>query len=111
MIRIFTSAGSFAAAMALAAGPRIALMMIIHMTMMITWMIKAERALLKKVNFVTPQNWRCQEWTRDQKMREDPTAANEKLGLRPRPRLPFQKIYPRMWARIVWPMAVPGCPT
>jgi hypothetical protein len=61
MIRILTSAGSFAAAMALAAGPRISLKIMIQMTMNMHWKMNAKIALLKWVYFVTPQSCRCQE--------------------------------------------------
>jgi hypothetical protein len=61
MMRMFTSAGSFAAAMSSPAGPRINLMMMIQIAMMIHWIINAEMALLKNVYFVTPQNWKCQQ--------------------------------------------------
>lgn len=55
MIRILTSAGSFAAAMALAAGPRISLKIMIQMTMNMHWKMNAKIALLKWVYFVTPR--------------------------------------------------------
>ena len=45
----------------LAAGPRISLKMMIQIMMMMHWRINAEIALLKKVYFVTPQNWKCQQ--------------------------------------------------
>jgi hypothetical protein len=61
MMRIFTSAGSFAAGMAPAAGARISFKMMIQIMMMMHWRINAEMALLAKVYFVTPQNCKCQE--------------------------------------------------
>jgi hypothetical protein len=61
MIRMFTSAGSFAAAMAFPLVPRITVKMMIQMAIIMHWRINAEMALLKCVYFVTPQNWRCQE--------------------------------------------------
>jgi hypothetical protein len=47
MMRMFTSAGSFAAAMALAAEQRSHLKMIIQITMMMHWKMNAKIALLK----------------------------------------------------------------
>jgi hypothetical protein len=61
MRSIFTSAGSFAAATASAAGPRIGLMIMTQIAKMMTWIMNAETALLKKVYLVTPQNWKNQE--------------------------------------------------
>jgi hypothetical protein len=47
MIRMFTSAGSFAAAMAFPLGPRISVKMMTQMTIIMHWRINAEMALLK----------------------------------------------------------------
>ena len=108
MISMLTSAGRFAAAIASAAGLRINLKMTIQMPMIMNWIINAAIALSRCVSFVTPQNWKCQEWIRGQKMRDDPAAAKEDVGLIPKLILTLQQIYPKMLARIVWPMAAPG---
>ena len=55
-MRIFISAGSFAAAIALDLGSSISLKIMIQIAMRMHWRINAEMALLAKVYFVTPQN-------------------------------------------------------
>jgi hypothetical protein len=55
-MRIFTSAGNFAAAMLSAAGPRINLSKIIQRATKMTKTMNAETALLKWVYLVIPQN-------------------------------------------------------
>ena len=56
MMRILMSAGSFAAAIASAAGPRINLNTMIQIAIRTHWMMNAAKALLAKVYLVTPQN-------------------------------------------------------
>jgi hypothetical protein len=108
MMRIFTSGGSLAAATLAAAGPSITPHITTQMATRMTTMIKAVIALAAPVNFVIPQNWKCQEYTRDQKMIDEATAPRENVGLIPMARLPLQHMYARMSARMVWPIAAPG---
>ena len=61
MIRMFTSAGSLAAAISAAYGPKITVHNAIQMATSTMTMIKAAIALVAPVNFVIPQNWKCQE--------------------------------------------------